>query len=102
MISNRYVYTKKPWTVLVAMVTLANAPAIRLRAKAYVLDVQFEKSYETDVTERVIAAFAEHRILPPAILHRSLGGSIDPNAPSAPPGRRTITPAPAPASQPRN
>lgn len=102
MISNRYVYTKKPWTVLVAMVTTANAPAIRLRAKAYVLDVQFEKSYETDVTERVIAAFAEHRILPPAILHRSLGGAPnDPSAPSTPSaGRRTSTPVPA--SQPRN
>ena len=75
MLSNRYVYTKKPWVVLVTMVMQGNYPAIRLRAKAYVLDVQYEKAFETDVTERVIAAFRQHGILPPAILHRSLDGT---------------------------
>ncbi len=75
MLSNRYVYTKKSWAVLVSQLMEGNYPAIRLRAKAYVLDVQFEKAYETDVTERVLAAFREHRILPPAILHRSLDGT---------------------------
>jgi small-conductance mechanosensitive channel len=70
--SNRYVYTRKPWTVLVNQVLEGNYLAIRLRAKAYVLDVQFEKAFETDVTERVLEAFAQHALLPPAVLHRSL------------------------------
>jgi hypothetical protein len=46
--------------------------AIRIRGKAYVLDVQYEKAYETDVTERVLLGFRERGIAPPAILHRSL------------------------------
>ena len=45
--------------------------AVRLRAKAYVLDVRFEKAFETDVTERVMEAFREAGVQPPAILHRS-------------------------------
>lgn len=75
LVSNRYVYTRKPWVVLVSVVMQGNYPAIRLRAKAYVLDVQYEKAFETDVSERVIAAFREHAILPPAVLHRSLDGA---------------------------
>jgi hypothetical protein len=36
-----------------------------------VLYVQFEKAFETDVTERVLTAFREAKIQPPAVLHRS-------------------------------
>jgi len=46
--------------------------AVRLRANAYVLDVQYEKAFETEVTKRVMTAFREHHILPPAVLHRSM------------------------------
>jgi len=70
--SCRYVYTKKPWVVLVNQVLQNNMVAVRLRAKAYVLDVQYEKAFETDVTKRVMTTFREHHILPPAILHRTL------------------------------
>lgn len=73
MLSNRYVYTKKPWVVLVNLVLSGNYPAVRLRAKAYVLDVQYEKAYETDVTERVLMAFRAHGVRPPAILVRAAG-----------------------------
>lgn len=68
--SCRYVYTKKPWTVLVNEVSVAEHFAFRLRAKVYVLDVQYEKAMETDVTERVYTAFREHGILPPAQIVR--------------------------------
>jgi hypothetical protein len=59
--SCRFVYTKKPWVVLVNQVLHAGVMALRLRAKAYVLDVQYEKAFETDVTKRVLAAFREQR-----------------------------------------
>lgn len=68
--SCRYAYTKKPWVVLVNQVLQNNVVAVRLRAKAYVLDVQYEKAFESDVTKRVMNAFREHGILPPAVLHR--------------------------------
>ncbi len=103
MISNRYVYTKKPWVVLTSLVTQGNYPAVRLRAKAYVLDVQFEKDYETDVTERVIAAFREHAILPPAVLHRAQDPAHTPHAPparTAPPSHPASPSHPAPPSHP--
>jgi small-conductance mechanosensitive channel len=80
--SNRYVYVKKPWAVLVSQVMEQSYVAIRLRAKAYVLDVQYEKAFETDVTERVLIAFRTHRILPPAVLHRALEGGTSPLSPT--------------------
>lgn len=69
MVSNRYVYTDKPWRVNVNLVTEGNFFAVRLRAKAYVLDVKYEKAYETDVTERVLRAFRERNIRLPTISH---------------------------------
>jgi small-conductance mechanosensitive channel len=74
--SCRYAYTKKPWVVLVNQVLQENVMAIRVRAKAYVLDVQYEKAFESDVTRRVMAAFRAHGVLPPAVLHRELSGAI--------------------------
>ncbi|WP_394822730.1 mechanosensitive ion channel family protein [Pendulispora albinea] len=70
--SCRYVYTKKPWVVLVNQVLEHGMVAIRLRAKAYVLDVQYEKAFETDVTKRVLAAFHEHHIVPPRVMQRAV------------------------------
>lgn len=69
--SSRYVHLKLPWTVLVKAVTQDTYFAVRLRAKAYVLDVKFEKAFETDVTERVLEGFRSSEIAPPAVLHRS-------------------------------
>jgi len=38
------------------------------------MDIKYEKAFETDVTLRVLEAFAENGIQPPAVLHRSAGG----------------------------
>ena len=43
---------------------------MRLRLKAYVLDTQFEKAFETDVNLRVLRAFRQQGIAPPAMLYR--------------------------------
>lgn len=73
--SCRYAYPKRPWGVGVSQVLQGNVMAIRLRASAHVFDVQYEKAFESDVTKRVLAAFREHGILPPAVLHRDVGAS---------------------------
>ncbi|MBX3205665.1 MAG: mechanosensitive ion channel [Labilithrix sp.] len=70
--SCRYAYAKKPWDVFVNQVIHENVPALRLRARAHVIDVKYEREFETDLTKRVMAAFQKHRVLPPALLHRSL------------------------------
>lgn len=66
--TSRFIYLEKPIVVLVNDVVEANYLATRLRCKAYVLDVRYEKAFETDVTERVKAAFRDADIRPPAIL----------------------------------
>lgn len=69
--SSRYVDIELPWVVTVSQEIYDNYFAIRLRAKGYVLDVRFEKAFETDVTERVLEGFRDAGIQPPAVLHRS-------------------------------
>lgn len=69
--SSRFFSTARPWAVNVSQVMQDSYLALRLRAKAYVLDVSFEKAFETDVTERVVEGLAAAGIRPPAVLHRS-------------------------------
>ena len=71
--TSRYVHLKLPWAVLVNQVSQGEHFAARLRAKAYVLDVRFEKAFETDVNERVLAQFQKEGIQPPATLERVVG-----------------------------
>ncbi|MGI9416074.1 MAG: hypothetical protein ACR2PM_20555, partial [Hyphomicrobiales bacterium] len=61
----------KPVVVLVSQVFAQNCVSVRLRLKAYVLDTHCEKAFVTDVTLRVLEAFMENGIQPPAILHRN-------------------------------
>jgi small-conductance mechanosensitive channel len=70
-VSSRYVFLDKPVVVRVNQMLTENYVAVRLRLKAYVLDTQFEKAFETDVNMRVMEAFADEGIVPPAILVRS-------------------------------
>ncbi len=68
--TSRFVYLAKPVVVLVNEVIEKNYLATRLRAKAYVLDVRYEKAFETDVTERVKAGLKAVGVRPPAVFHR--------------------------------
>jgi len=70
-LTSRYVHLPKPVVVLVTQQIQDNYIAVRLRLKAYVLDTKHEKTFETDVHLRVMEAFRESTILPPAILHRT-------------------------------
>lgn len=69
---SRFVYLPKPVVVVVEQVQLDMMIALRIRLKAYVLDTEYEKAFVTDVTLRVQEAFAEHGILPPAVLYRDV------------------------------
>lgn len=68
--TSRYIFLPKPIVVLASQVPLESCIAMQIRLKSYVLDTKFEKEFETDITLRVQAAFAEDRIQPPAVLHR--------------------------------
>lgn len=66
-----YAYLSKPWIVLVNEVIQDQYFALRLRAKVYVMDVRYEKILESDVTQRIVVAFADAGIQRPAILYRN-------------------------------
>lgn len=70
-VSSRYAYLPKPVVVLVEQIVSSDLVAVRLRLKAYVLDIKYEKALVTDVNLRVLQAFGKHNIKPPAVLHRS-------------------------------
>lgn len=72
-LTSRYVHLPKPVVVLVKQVMKENLVALQIELKAYVLDTQYEKAFETDVNLRVLRAFRERGIQPPAILHRTVG-----------------------------
>lgn len=65
--SSRYIALDRPWKVLVSSVVEQSYIAIRIRAKAYVIDVRFEKDFESDVCERVFTAFREGGVKPPLL-----------------------------------
>lgn len=71
-VSSRYVYLPKPVVVLVSQSMSEGHFAVRLRLKAYVLDTRYEKVFETDVNLRVMKAFRDAAIGPPAVLQRNL------------------------------
>ncbi len=71
-LSSRYVHLPKPVVVLVNQIMQENLIAVRFRLKTYVLDTRYEKAFETDVNLRVMQAFRDAGIQPPAILHRTL------------------------------
>jgi small-conductance mechanosensitive channel len=72
-LTSPYVHLDQPVPVLAKQLILQDYVAVQLKARPYVFDCRYEKSFETDVHLRVLQAFREHRILPPAILHREAG-----------------------------
>lgn len=80
-LSSRYVHLPKPIIVLISQTILQNYVAVQLRLKAYVLDTKHEKAFVTDVNLRVLEAFGESGVAPPAILFRQIAASDLPKSP---------------------
>lgn len=71
-LTSPYVFLGQPIPVLAKQVILQDYVAFHLKARPYVFDCKYEKPFETDVHFRVLEAFREHGIHPPAMLHRKL------------------------------
>jgi small-conductance mechanosensitive channel len=69
-LTSPYIYLAQPSPILAKQVILQDYVAFHLKARPYVFDCKYEKQFETDVHFRVLEAFREHGINPPAILHR--------------------------------
>lgn len=65
VVTSRYAYLGKPVSIVAEEVVVGHALALQLIAKAYVLDVQYEKAFQTDVVMRVFKSFQSRQIKRP-------------------------------------
>jgi len=65
VMTSRFVFLRKPVRIVVCEVCVADRIALKFSVKAYVLDVQYEKAFETDVVTRVSEAFNKYGIKRP-------------------------------------
>ncbi|MBE0482462.1 MAG: mechanosensitive ion channel [Bacterioplanes sp.] len=66
--SSRFAYLKKPILFTLQEVEAARTLAIRLTVKAYVLDVHYEKAFQSDIVLRTTLLFNEHHIARPTFV----------------------------------
>lgn len=69
---SKFIYLKKPITVLVNQVIENNFICYKITAKVYVLDIRYEKALETDITLRVDEQFKQQGIEFPQIAMASM------------------------------
>ncbi|AEF99274.1 mechanosensitive ion channel family protein [Methylomonas methanica] len=72
VVTSRFVYLAKPVKIVVAEVVLGHNLALKLIAKAYVLDVKYEKDFQTDVVSRVSKVFLAHHIKRPLLINHEM------------------------------
>ena len=65
--TSRFAYLKKAIKIVASEVEVAERLAIQLEVKAYVLDVKFEKDFQTDITSRVSRLFKKEKIKRPQL-----------------------------------
>ncbi|MGY6274171.1 mechanosensitive ion channel family protein [Methylomonas sp. MgM2] len=68
VVTSRYVYLAKPVKIVASEAVIPLGLALKLTVKAYVLDVQYEKDFQTDVVARVAEAFVKHQIKRPVFV----------------------------------
>jgi len=69
-LTSGYVFLGSEVPVLTKQVIVDRYLAFEIKARPYVLDTKYEKTFETDVHLRVSEGFRKAGIQPPAILHR--------------------------------
>ncbi|MFH1728015.1 MAG: mechanosensitive ion channel domain-containing protein [Pseudomonadota bacterium] len=67
IVTSKYAYLKKTVTITIDEVEIAERLAIKLTAKAYVLDVKYEKAFQSDIVLRVSEEFKENNIKRPTV-----------------------------------
>lgn len=80
-LTSRYVFLDKPVAITVVQVLEGGYAAIKLTCRAYVLDTQYEQTFQTDVNLRVLRAMRTANVRGPAVLHRAWHdvGALDPS-----------------------
>jgi len=89
-LTSPYIFFEQPVPILAKQIILQDYVALHIKARPYVFDCRYEKPFETDVHLRVLSAFREHDVLPPAILHRSLSNEPVAGLSARAPERRVL------------
>ncbi|MDX1586178.1 MAG: mechanosensitive ion channel [Balneolaceae bacterium] len=63
-ISSRYAYLQKPVNVIAKNEIHEKNYVIKLRVKAYVLDIRYEFPFQSDMTELILAELNERKLIP--------------------------------------
>lgn len=66
--TSKYIFLKKPLSIFFSEVEFAQRPAMQLRVKCYVIDVRFEKAFQTDILQRGNLALIEANIYRPRFM----------------------------------
>lgn len=67
IVTSRFAYLEKPVVITVEEIEVAQRLALRLQAKAYVLDVVYEKAFQTDIVIRTAKLFVRDGISRPVM-----------------------------------
>jgi hypothetical protein len=65
LITSKYIYLKKSFSIIVSEVNLNGIIAINLKVKSYVLDVKYEKIFQNEIVSKVIDSFNKNKIKRP-------------------------------------
>jgi small-conductance mechanosensitive channel len=79
---SRFCFLDREVPVLAKQVLKDEYVAFEITARPYVLDVKYEKQFETDVHITVQKLFGRHGILPPAVIYRAADPRVSLRAPS--------------------
>lgn len=66
IVTSRYAYLKKPIVFAIAEVEVAECLAIQIKSKAYVLDIRYEKAFQSDIVSRTSQLFNQRGIKRPS------------------------------------
>ena len=61
-VTSKYVFLKKPVSIVLSELDFAQRPALQIRLKCYVIDVRFEKALQSDIILRGNEALKEAKI----------------------------------------
>ncbi len=65
VVTSRFAYLAKPVSIVVSEVEVAERLALKFSVKSYVIDVRYEKAYQTDIVSRASRIFRENDIKRP-------------------------------------
>jgi small conductance mechanosensitive channel len=66
VVTSRFAYLKKPVNFVLNEVIVAERLALQIKVKAYVIDVHYEKAFQSDIVKRVSKLFNENKISRPS------------------------------------